>query len=160
LVHERIQELKELGIIDYVIFDTPPTPSLLHASIYMATDSMLIPTQPEATSLLGLGRTVKFREYYTKQRAALDLPAIELMGVIPTMTTYNAKEHTGNFGTLVDVYGQSVIWRGIPRRIAWGEASAKRNSIFAHALENPQAEPAAKDAWGVVKGVLEYEPAQ
>jgi chromosome partitioning protein len=42
-VVDRFRELENL--VDVVVFDTSPTPSLLHGSIYLATDAIIYPTK-------------------------------------------------------------------------------------------------------------------
>ena len=50
-VYERLQELE--NNVDVVVIDTSPTPSLLHGSIFIATDGIIYPTTLEYFSVVG-----------------------------------------------------------------------------------------------------------
>jgi chromosome partitioning protein len=129
LVGARFEELD--GNVDYVIFDTSPTPSLLHGSIYIATDGILYPTKPEIWSFDGLVEAWGHRntaEGYRKN--TYGLPAIKVLGVVPTMVEMNTIEHRENMATLKKQFGD-LVWNHIPKRIIWTEASKYQCSVFA-----------------------------
>src|SRR5690606_8538032 len=59
-VGDRLRELEKA--FDFVIFDTSPTPSLLHGSIYLATDAIIYPTKCEYLSFDGLVESINHRQ--------------------------------------------------------------------------------------------------
>lgn len=141
----RMLELDETGLVDAVVVDTPPTPSLLHGSLYMATDAMIIPTRLEAFSMTGVARTLKYRETYNKMRQGFDYPPIRLLGILPVATELSTTEHTENLKYLHETYGKQgfTIYRPLPKRIRWSESVAARRSLFAF---DPHCQ-AAQEAW-------------
>lgn len=150
---KRLVQIRE--IVDFVIFDTSPTPSNLHASIYMATDGLIYPTQLEPLSIDGLIESIDTRENHNGVRAQYGLPPTELYAVIPNMTQLNVLLHNQQFKNLQSALGKHKVWRPIHRRIAWAEAQAMQKSIFAYAPHSP----AANDAWRLVEqfeGALQH----
>jgi chromosome partitioning protein len=148
----RMLELDDMNEVDVVIVDTPPTPSLLHGTLYMAIDGMYIPARLEAFSMTGVARTIKYRDSYNNARKGYGYPAIDLMGIVPTATELGTYEHAENFKKLRATYGDDVIHRPIPKRIRWSECAAHRRSLFAY----DPAGIATKDAWGLVERTLAY----
>jgi len=144
VVRNRLAELDK--IIDIVIFDTAPTPSLLHGSIYMSTDAIIYPTKCEFLSFDGLVESLKHREEAASPRRQLGLGDIRIGGIVPTM--YRA-------GTQADEYGISVlkerfgglVWPEINLRTVWNQASFARRVLFNFAPETK----AAREAWRTVE---------
>ena len=126
---ERVMEI--VDVVDFILFDTSPTPSLLHAMIYMASDGLLYPTQLEHFSLDGIKQTTKNRRSWDAVRAEQNLPPTRLLGIVPNMTNLNTGEHVNNLQNLRTAFGDA-IWRPIGRRIVWSEASHAGQSIFAY----------------------------
>ena len=58
-IAEKFREVADF--VDFVIFDTSPTPSLLHGAIYIATDAIVYPTKCEYLSFDGLVESMKHR---------------------------------------------------------------------------------------------------
>jgi len=146
-VLERVVEIVDL--VDFVIFDTSPTPSLVHAMIYMASDGLIYPTQLEHFSLDGIGQTVKNRRSWDAVRAEQGLPGTQVLGIIPNMTNLNTGEHVTNFGYLRKSFGDKV-WKPIARRIVWSEAAHAGKSIFAY---DPTGQ-ATEDATNMIRRFL------
>lgn len=147
-IHERLEEMSDE--LDYAIFDTSPTPSLLHGSIYLATDGIIYPTLCETYSLQGLMSTLRNRETFESQRRNAIGRPIQVLGIVPTMYRPKTVEHNENFGQLRQRFGDKV-WQPIPMRITWSEAAALRRPVFAIFPESA----AAAEAWGVVKATQE-----
>lgn len=145
-INERLQQIE--NNIDVVIFDTSPTPSLLHGAIYMATDAILYPTLCEAYSLIGLMKTIGNRKRFSEMRVQAGGKPIELLGIIPTMFREKTVEHSENLRELREEFG-TKIWDPLPLRIAWSEASTLRRPVFNVAPKNP----ASRDAWRIVMNV-------
>lgn len=147
-VAERFRELE--GTIDLVVFDTSPTPSLLHGSIYIATDGVLYPTTCEYLSFDGLVESIKHRQAAEAHRKQWGLNAIEVLGIVPTMYRTKTIEHSENLKQLREQFG-ALVWNPIPQRTIWAEAAAIRRPVFSFAPESL----AARDAWELVNRVQE-----
>ena len=98
LLHHRLQELTKS--FDYVIVSTAPSASLLHILVYIATDtSSTLPNWN--TSVWKDRESVRMRgRVYTGVRQGLGRPAIQMLGIIPTMTRLNTQEHSLNMADL------------------------------------------------------------
>jgi len=128
LLLQRLQELQ--GIVDYVVIDTAPSASLLHILIYIATDYMIYPTQLEYFSLAGLKQSIDVLEEASLIRQSRRMAPIEILGVVPTMTSLKTIEHRMNMQS-VGSLGISV-YDPIPDSTVWASASATQRSIFAY----------------------------
>ena len=132
-VLKRLLELRES--VDTVIIDTSPTPSLLHSSIYMATDALLYPTLLEKWSFDGLRESIAHKEEFQSIREQYQLPDITFLGIVPTMTRLRTLEHSDNLAYLTKNFpGQ--VYDPIPLRTVWTEAASARKAIFALAGES------------------------
>jgi len=147
-VSERFHELE--STIDLVIFDTSPTPSLLHGSIYIATDGVIYPTTCEYLSFDGLVESIKHRAAADTHRSQWGLSSISVLGIVPTMYRTKTLEHSENLKQLQGQFG-ALVWEAISQRTIWAEAAAIRRPVFSFAPESQ----AAKDAWGLVNRVQE-----
>ena len=143
VVRNRIQELE--NVIDVVIFDTAPTPSLLHGSIYMTTDSILYPTKCEYLSFDGLVESMKHREEASKARVNLGLPEVGIGGVLPMMYRPGTQADEYGIEVLKQQFGP-LVWPAINLRTVWNQASFARRVLFNFA---PQTK-AAREAWRTV----------
>lgn len=124
---KRIKEVE--NAIDYVIFDTSPTPSLLHGSIYMATDYIIIPTMMEFLGINGMVQSMEHASMFIDNKKAMQLSPLQVMGVVPTMTRLQTVEHSENLAELQETYGD-LIWDPIAHRIAWGEAMNRQQPVW------------------------------
>lgn len=150
-VRQRLAELE--GEVDVIIIDTSPTPSLLHASIYLATDYLLFPVELEYFSFAGLSSSIGHRNGFNAQKKELGLGNIEVMGIIPNKFRPNTLEHQENLQRLRDQF-KGLVWPELPQRIIWSEAAARKRSVFNYA---PQSS-VAREAWALVsrvEGVLQ-----
>lgn len=143
-VLNRFNQLRKA--IDFVIFDTSPTPSLLHSSIYMATDGIIYPTKCEAWSFDGLRESLTHKDQFSPIRKRYNLSDIKVLGVVPTMFRGQTLEHRDNLRRLQDTFGD-LVWDPLPVRTIWAEVSSARRSVFSLA---PTSKPAA-DAWKLVE---------
>lgn len=142
-VSNRLRELD--GIVDYIVVDTSPTPSLLHGSIYLATDWCLYPTTCEALGFDGLAESIRHRDVAGEARSKWNLPVINVMGIIPNMYRASTLEHRENLDTLRNQFGD-LVWSPIPLRTIWAEAARVRRTVFSSAPETE----AEADAWAMV----------
>ncbi len=147
-VNKRIRQLQDS--IDVVVFDTSPTPSLLHASIYLATDGIIYPTKCEYLSFDGLVESFQHREAAQSMREQYQMGNINIMGIVPTMYRRSTLEHSENLKTLHQQFN-TLVWQPIPQRTIWAEASSRHKTVFALAPESK----AATDAWYLVDRVEE-----
>lgn len=148
IVLKRMNELRQA--VDYVIFDTSPTPSLLHGSIYMATDGILYPTKLEVWSFDGLRESMVHKNQFTPIRQQYNLPEIEILGIIPTMKRQKTIEHKENERILKERFGE-LVWEAMPERTIWAEAASAKKMVYSIA-------PGSKtegDAWRIVDTLME-----
>ncbi|MFW5748448.1 MAG: ParA family protein [Chloroflexota bacterium] len=144
VVRNRFRELE--NVIDVILFDTAPTPSLLHGSIYMATDYVLYPTKCEYLSFDGLIESMKHKEEASKTRRNIGLSELHVGGIIPTM--YRAGTQADDYGieVLRERFGK-LVWPAINLRTVWSQAAFARRILFNFAPDTK----AAAEAWHTVK---------
>ncbi|MBZ0293927.1 MAG: ParA family protein [Anaerolineae bacterium] len=149
LIGARFEEVRDW--VDVVIFDTSPTPSLLHGAVYIATDGIIYPTKPEMWGFDGLVESWLHRDQAESYRQNVyGLPKIKAMGIVPVMVERQTVEHSTNILSLKERFG-SLVWREIPKRIIWSEASKYCRPVYSL---NPQHEAAA-DVWELIDRVEE-----
>lgn len=136
-VRDRVKDLK--GWADVVLFDMSPTPSSLHANIYIASDAVICPTTCDQLSLSGLQSSISRINKVAR-----------VIGIIPTIYRPKTALHRYNLSVLQEVYGK-LVWPPIPQRISWSEASQMRQTIFAY---EPNGE-AAREMWKLID-IVEY----
>ncbi|MGB7337919.1 MAG: ParA family protein [Phototrophicaceae bacterium] len=149
-IRTRMMELSQADIVDYVIFDTSPTPSTLHAMIYLATDHIIYPTEVTYLSFDGLVASIKNTTGYSDQKKQQGLGEIKLTGIIPTKFRSKTLEHQEKLKSLRKGFGD-LVWNPLPMSVVWEEATSRKRSIFRYAYDHP----AAADAWKVVRTVKE-----
>lgn len=148
VVHDRLRLLED--IIDIVVIDTPPTPSLLHSAIYMATDAIIYPTECEYLSFDGLAKSLTHRHQFQTMRTSKGLKPIEVMGIVPNKLKGRTLTHYSNLQQLQEKFGD-MVWSPIRHRIMWAEASVSRRPVFSYA---PGSEAAA-EIWKLIDQVEE-----
>jgi chromosome partitioning protein len=146
IVLKRFSELR--GHVDVVIFDTSPTPSLLHASIYMATHSIVYPTECEFLSLDGLKMSLQHKDSIQPTREQWGLPHLEVLGIVPMKYRASTVLHSHNLQSLHRYYGDKV-WEPLALGTIWGEASQRRRPVFHLAPDSR----ASEEIWNVVNRV-------
>lgn len=127
LFAKRILELK--SIVDLVVIDTPPTPSMLHGSAYLATDYMMYPTKCEYWSFDGLVESLGRREGVNQRKKAMGLGEIHTLGILPNMYRAKTVEQSENLRELQDRYG-SAVWEPMATRTAWTEATRLMQAVW------------------------------
>ena len=146
IVRKKFGEIADK--VDYCIFDTAPTPSLLHGSIYMATDHIIYPTQPARLSFDGLAESIGRKDEVNSTRAEEGLAEIKIAGIVPTMVRPNTRAHEHAIKMLVDQFGERV-WESVHQRTVWEQAQWAQRVLFNYAPETK----AAAEAWGIVRRV-------
>ncbi len=148
VVLNRFKELE--NTVDVVIFDTSPTPSLLHGSIYLASHAIVYPTECEYLSLDGLAQSFKHRDMVQPLRDQQGLGKLDIMGIIPTKYRASTLLHASNLERLQKAFGEKV-WTPLALATIWGEASSQRRPVFNLAPESK----AAAEVWHIVERVQE-----
>lgn len=144
VVRNRLAELE--NVIDTVIIDTAPTPSLLHGSIYMSTDYILYPTKCEYLSFDGLVESLKHKDEASKARVNLGMKALTVGGIIPTMYRTGTQADDYGIEVLKERFG-NLVWPEIKLRTVWSQASFARKILFSFAPETS----ATAEAWRTVR---------
>jgi chromosome partitioning protein len=127
LILRRLQEIREA--IDLVVFDTSPTPSLLHGSIYISTDAIIYPTKCESLSFRGLINSFEHRDNSTPYRLKSGLNEIVTLGIVPTMFRGSTLEHQENLQELQNEYG-SAVWSPVSLSTIWAEAARVQRMVW------------------------------
>jgi cellulose biosynthesis protein BcsQ len=148
VVFKRFQRIRE--VVDFIIFDTSPTPSLLHSSIYMATDAIIYPTKCEAWSFDGIRESMAHKNEFDPFRQKYSLAPIVILGIVPTMFLGKTVEQSENFKMLKRAFGD-LVWSPIGQRTIWTEAAGSKRSVFSIAPDSK----AAAEAWRMVRRVEE-----
>lgn len=145
-VEDRFRELE--SVVDIVIFDTSPTPSLLHGSIYLATDAIIYPTKCEFLSFDGLIESLTHRDMIQPTRDRWGLSNIEIMGIVPVMYRSATLVHQENLNKLKAKFGK-LVWPEISMRTTWAEASTVGQLVYRFAPESS----ATREIWELVDRV-------
>jgi chromosome partitioning protein len=146
ILADRLAVLKD--DIDAVIFDTPPTPSLFHAAIYLATDYIIFPTELEFYSFSGLVSSIQSRQGFNSERVRFGHTEINILGIIPNKLRAATLQHQDNLKSLLKQFG-NLVWPALPQTILWGEAAQFKRSIFNYAPDSN----AAKAGWDIIRRV-------
>lgn len=140
VVYKRLHELRQTGRVDYVIIDTPPTPSMFHSSILFASDAVIFPTIPEEWSITGTQHALHHVRDASTQRQHNGLSAIYELGIIPTMVRRRTGVHDAIM-TDIDAEFQGVpVWEPMHMAILWAECAIAKQSIFAYAPDSDKAD--------------------
>ncbi len=127
LFGRRLAELRDH--IDVVIIDTPPTPSMLHGSAYLATDFLIYPTLCQLLSFDGLAESMARLDDISNARTRFSLPAINVLGIIPTQYRAQTVDQSENLRELKERFGD-LVWEPIANRTAWSEATTAGQLVW------------------------------
>ncbi|MBC7812331.1 MAG: ParA family protein [Burkholderiales bacterium] len=145
-VKKRLNQLREA--VDVIVFDTSPTPSLLHASIYMATDYIIYPTKCEFFSFDGLAESISHADMAQEARQEMGLSTLKMLGILPTMYRPQTVAHSESLKQLREEFGD-LVWSPLRQRTAWVEATIMGQLVFSFEPDGA----AAAEAWQVVSRV-------
>lgn len=160
-VRRRFQELR--GTFDVVLYDTSPTPSLLHGSIFLATDCVIYPTKLEAFSLEGLVNSLGHMDGFRQEKVSMNLGDIESLAIVPMMYRGQTVSHSENLKELHNAYGvwtgkpsgpdepRGLVWPELCQRTAWNDASDLHRPVW-------QIDPngkASEEIWSTVERLAE-----
>lgn len=110
---------------DYIVIDCPPSLGLLTVNGLMAATEVLIPVEPGLFPIIGLNLLNKTIEMVKRANTRL-----RIMGVLPTLVDRTALARDTQ-AELSSTFGQLLL-PAIPRRVAFGEAHAAGQDIFAY----------------------------
>ncbi|MGB1289056.1 MAG: ParA family protein [Aggregatilineales bacterium] len=148
--YQRMRDLAESNSIDVVVIDTSPTPSPLHAQLFMATDFILHPTEVSYLSFDGLVESYKNTQRFSERKKQYGIGEIKLGGIIPTRFRARLLEHQEQYKALKKGFG-AMVWNPLPMSVVWEESMARHRTIFRYAYDHP----AAGDAWKIIRRVKE-----
>ena len=114
---------------DYILIDCAPSLSVLTVNALVASDSVLIPTQPQYFSMAGIQM---FYDTFCKIRKKMN-PSLSIEGVLVTMMDNRPNFTKDLVAQLRESYGGifKVFEAEIPTSIRMTESSARGKSIFA-----------------------------
>ena len=114
---------------DFILIDCAPSLSVLTVNALVASDSVLIPTQPQYFSMAGIQM---FYETFCKIRKKMN-PYLSIEGVLVTMMDKRPNFTKDLVAQLRESYGDvfKVFETEIPTSIRMSESNARGKSIFA-----------------------------
>lgn len=130
-----IEICKQRDDFDFIIIDTPPTPSTWMTAALLASDYYVIPVRPEPISRTG----VDLLKGVVDRISANFGHSIECLGVVLTITD----EHYNVFTQAVEFFDKNPIWSGkrftknLPRRTT----VAENQGVQVRILDLDQPEP-------------------
>ena len=126
----RLRQLERF--VDEVVIDTPPTPSLLHSAILMASDWMIYLTELEFNSLDSLLETMKHVKEANTRRSQSGGRAIRQLGIIPMMFRAGTRNHADNLAALQEQFGD-LVWNPIALSTDWPSAGQVQEPVWSYA---------------------------
>jgi len=153
--HVVLKKFRQLeNYVDYVVFDTAPTPSLLHGSIYIATDSIIYPTECAFLSFDGLAESIGRREQVRSDRSELQLGDIKVAGIVPNKVRRHKdgylRSHQHALEMLHQQFG-NIVWPPIDLNTTWEQAQFAQRVLFNYAPDSR----ATQQIWKIVNKVVE-----
>jgi chromosome partitioning protein len=128
VVRQRFQELQ--NVVDFIIVDTSPTPSLLHAAITLASDYVIIPTSCETFSALeGVPDSLNHVGDVRTGAMERSMDVARVIGIIPNMYRSNTITHSEMVKYLQEQYGD-LVWDTVDMSIKIAEAQLKRQFLY------------------------------
>lgn len=128
VVRQRFLELSE--VIDFIIVDTSPTASALHASITLASDYIILPTDCEAFSALeGLPDTIAHTSGIRKAAAQSGIDVAKLLAIVPNKYRQTTATHNEVFEHLRSLYG-GLVWDPIRLAASFTDAQVERQFLY------------------------------
>lgn len=123
-------------VYNFVLFDCPPSLSMLSINALVASDRYIVPMTAEYLALEGL---IGLMNGIDRMKGGMGLRA-DLLGIVFTMVNPCLKLTEEIAGLIRDHYGSLVFETEIRRDVKLGEAPAYGKSIFQHAAGSRGAE--------------------
>lgn len=147
IIRRRFLELQ--NAIDYIVVDTSPTPSLLHAAVALATDYMVIPTDCEAFSALeGLPDSIAHADYVRSEVKQYKLDVAQVIGIVPNKYRRKTVLHNDVLKHLRETYGD-LVWEPLPLATVITEAQLVRQFLFGYAPDHA----VTKSIWQLIDNI-------
>lgn len=130
---ELLAPLKEQ--FDHILIDCMPQAGLPMLNVFMASDSILIPTQGELFSLQGLEELLRHHRILEKNTGK----RVEIQGIFITMDSAHTMLSSHVKEELKEVYGGKIhlFETAIPRSVKVAEACFYHKSITEYQKDNP-----------------------
>jgi len=120
---------------DYCLIDCPPSLGLLTVNALVAADQVLIPTQPQAADVRGVGLFLKTIDQIKDELN----PGLQLLGVLVTFYDTRINHHQAAIDTMTGA-GLPVLNTKIGRSVKVAEAAGNQQTVITYEPHNPQAE--------------------
>jgi chromosome partitioning protein len=120
---------------DFAIIDSAPGPSMLHSILFAAADYILIPTQPQTLSIVGLEDTMKVFANQNAARKGMGMSPLSFMGVVPMMYQ-DTLAHVNGINTLEKHYTSKKVLPVIGHRTVWRDRESAKQMIYTYAPES------------------------
>ena len=133
--------------VDVIVVDTSPSPTQLHAGIYMATDHIVYVTEAELLAFDGLKSSLTYIEPANQFRFDNGITQINVMGIVVNKYREGTTQHPENLKSMQEMYGD-YIWDPIAMRIAWSDVNMLGIPVY-----NYIDKQATSEAWGLINRV-------
>jgi len=146
---QRANEFKhqlhnDLGRVDYILIDCPPSLGQLTRAALAAADELYIPIQCEYFAMEGLSQIIEM----AKQSKSRENPKLEIGGIVLTMFDPNL-ELAREVVSEVRSYFEDVVFEAlVPRDVAVSESPSHGVSVLDYA-------PRSRGAWAYGELVME-----
>ena len=159
IVRKRLDEMKDA--LDFVMFDTSPTPDLFHATILAATDYLLIPTQLEEPSLVAVRATINRLEENKAYLSQFGIGSSKVLGIIPNMFRSGTSIHSYNLEELRanERYGQ-LVWDPISMSVIFAEAALAHETLYSYAVSHRCTQEIEQIVENTLFGIKSHEQAR
>lgn len=118
LLAERLAPL--MGVVNYIIIDTPPQLPILKSAVYNFADEIIVPTKPEDMSVVGcIQHTNDLQQYVDNGAKSL------LRYILPTMIVRRLTSHQQMIADLARTYGIQRMAAPIPQAVAVSQSSGE-----------------------------------
>jgi chromosome partitioning protein len=125
--------LSTLTRYDYIIIDCPPNFGTLNTNAFVASNYVVMPTQPSYFSLAGMSSFLDTLVATNKYVGCIIGHTTELLGVLITLANTHRKLDTSVLSQIKSSFGEKVFDTIIPYNISVNESQASGNSIFEYA---------------------------
>jgi chromosome partitioning protein len=117
-------------IFDFAIFDTQPSPTMLHDVVSLVTDYLLFPTEPEPFSTWeGLKDSISHTQANREQALQAGRDVSKILGIVPNKFRQSTALHQHFVEDLRSEYGE-LIFEPIPLRTAISEQQMVKRFIL------------------------------
>ena len=115
---------------DYILIDCTPSLGILPVNAFVASDSIIIPSQPRILSTKGLDLLLRS---YSKVKRGIN-PKLKIDGILFTMVDFRTNNDKSVVQSMRDTVGQKirVFDTVIPFSVKTAESNVKSKSIFAY----------------------------